>query len=1856
MTDLDNQLDSESVPAPDRVLAPVALARTERLSEQRRALLAQRLRRGSGAAVKAPEIPRVPDGVAPPISFGQERLWFVEQLDPGTDAYVMRGGVRLRGRLHLDALRNALDDVVERQDTLRTRFPVDDEGRASAEVAQRVEVPFRIVTLDPDTEPDVLDRAQTLTTEDCGPFDLTAAPLLRALVVRVGPDDHVVHVAMHHIVGDGWSWPVFFADWAAFYAARLDLAPPPTPLPIRYGDYAAWQRERLSGPAADRDLAYWRQALHGVPPLELPVDRPRPAQPGWRGEGHRIRFPDELVEELRSLGREHGATLFMTLLAGLHVLLYRLSGQRDFAVGSPVAGRVRPELERLVGLFVNMLPLRAELRPELTFAELLTQTRDRVLEALSHQELPFERLVQELNVERDTSRSPIFQVLFGMHNSGGSTGEWPDGLVQLPAGGPITTNKHDLSLYVDELPDGVYGLFGYRTELFDADTVARFAEHYHRLLTAAVARPDTSLADLDLMTAAQRSAVLGLGTGAPAPQSAGGNLADVIAAHVVATPDAPAIVHDGVATDYRELDAGANRMAGWLRARGVGRGSLVGVCLEQSAELAMALLGVLRAGAAYVPLDPEQPPARLATIMADARPALVLTTSDLVDRFDAVATVRLDEVRDEIAASSPVAPEPVAEPDDLAYVIFTSGSTGRPKGVAVAHRQVRNYLDGVAERIDVVPGARWALLQSLSFDFAVTVFYLGLASGGAVHLVPRRCTGDELADYLRDQRIDYLKMTPSHLAALAVEVPAQRLVPARALLLGGEASRLDWAAGLAGGDAAVFNHYGPTEATVGVTTYRVEASDTGTGTTPIGGPLPHARVYVLDERMRPVPVGVSGELYLGGDRLARGYLGQPGLTAERFRPDPYAVEPGARMYGTGDLARWRPDGQLEFLGRRDGQVKLRGYRVELGEVEAALVDCPGVGAAVAVLRGDRLVGYLQREAADGAGPTPDDPDPGTLRRLLAGILPEYMIPNQFVWLDRLPLQEHGKVDRRALPEPAASTAAAGEHVPPDGPVETAIAQVWETVLEVERVGALDDFFDLGGHSLLATQVVARLRRTLTTERSISVMDLFRCRTVRELALLATGESGQPADRLLHELSRAPSGPRKRSYVCVPYGGANAVVYQPLADALPDGHSLYAVAVPGHDIGLAEEIEPIEVTAQRLTEEILTTISGPLVVYGHCGPGGALAVEVARRLEAAGRELDALYLGGIFPFARPVGGLLGRLTRLRLGERLRGDRVYANWLQGMGADLGALDPEQQRFLIRAMRHDGEAAENYFTELLHQQATPLRAPVISVVGDRDPGTEYHQERYREWHFLSDTTALVVLQEAGHYFAKFRADEVADIITAVDGHLDQPVAAYDPDLSWQVTAVSRETDPAPAAAVEQQPGMGRFLTVATGQLVSAIGSALTTFAVPLWTYLETGSLIRFALFAVLGQVPGILAAPIAGAIIDRTDRRRAMLAGDLAALTAIALFAAFYWTDQLQPWHIYTFVGWLSVALTFQRLAYMSAVPQLVPKRYLGHANGMVQLGGGVAQFLVPLVAVGLIATIGLGGILLIDLGSYLFAVTVLVLVKFPRTMARRRRESLLAEITGGLRYTVQNRSFRAMVLFFAAFNLFLAPLFLLLSPLVLAFAPLESVAQVSLAGGIGAVVGGLIMTAWGGPRHRRMRGMLLLTFAFAAGGLVTGLRPSVAVVAAGALGMSLSLSVINGIWLTIIQTKVPQRLHARVIALNMVIALSTMPLGQAVLAPLLVPRFEPLLLADGALADTVGQVLGVGPGRGTGLLYILFAACVAVVVAVSLRVRTLSRFDDEVPDAPPDDLVGLSNWTARAGSRTSGGPRPENGSGG
>jgi amino acid adenylation domain-containing protein len=1783
------------------------------LSAAKRELLERRLR-GHGAA--GPPIPRH-EG-PPPLSFAQERLWFMEHLAPGTAAYTIPLALRLRGPLDPVALRGALGGVVARHETLRARFPATGDGRPAMEIAPPGPVELRLAAADGERA-----AADLLRAEAARPFDLAAGPPLRALLVRLADEDHALLIAVHHIACDGWSADVLLDELLAGYAGE-PLAEPA----LRYRDHAAWQRERLAGPAAAADLAWWRERLAGVPALELPGDHPRPAEMRFEGAAHWFRLDRELSQAVAGLGRARGATLHMTLLAAFQAVLSRWTGQRDFAVGTPVAGRPRPDLERLVGLFVNMLTLRADLDGDPSFAELLRRTRETALEAYARQEAPFEQIVTGLNVPRDVGRTPLFQAVFALQNYGLRAPAPPGLRVE---GLPLETvaARYDLELFCWETDAGLEGVLTYRADLFEAATIERLAGHLEALLRAAVADPDARVSALDVLGPAERALLDGWSRAEPAAPPIAG-LHELIDRAVAAAPGAPAVAFADRTLTYAELDGRANRLARRLRRLGVGPESRVGVCVEPSVDVPVAVLGVLRAGGAYVPVDPDQPAERRSRLLAGAGADVVVTAEDVAAAVDA-------------EAGGPVAAG--VRPDSLAYVIHTSGSTGRPRGVAVQHREALNYLAGVRERLGVAPGATYGLAQSLAFDFGLTMLLLALSTGGCLRLLPRRLGGAELAEHLRRWPLDVLKLTPSHLAALAAEVDARELLPRRLLVLGGEASSLAWARDLAAA-CRVVNHYGPTETTVGVTTFQVDAPTPTLPrggreheTTPIGRPLAHARVHVLDSWLRPVPAGGVGEICVGGERLARGYLDQPGPTAERFVPDPHGAR-GARLYRTGDLGRWSAGGDLEFLGRRDRQVKVRGYRVEPGEVEAALVRCPGVAQAVVEVRDQRLVAYLVAEAG-----RPPAADP---RRLLRAELPDHLVPSRCVWLDRLPLQAHGKIDRAALPEPAAEPSGAAA-APPGGPVEEAIAAAWAAVLGVERVGALDDFFDLGGHSLLAMRAVARIRRALPAGgRPVTVMDLFKHPTVRGLAELVAAPAPAGPRSLLHELTPPFAGEPRLSLVCAPYGGGSAVVYQPLADALPAGCALHALAIPGHDPGLVEETLPLEEVARRCAAEVLERVAGPVVLYGHCGVGGALIADVASRLEAAGRPPEAVYVGGIFPFARPEGRVLGRLARAAGAEWLRGDRAHANWLRSMGSDVGDLDPEERRRTIRSMRRDTRAAEAYFTGRVDAELDRIGAPVISVVGERDPSTDYHQERFREWQFLGRSAALVVLSEGGHYFLKHRAAELAQIVTTVHGALTaggcealtRPARAA--DATWWLGGVAEGAGGPARPAAAPVPSMRRFLGVAASQLVSITGSAVTEFAVPLWIYLTTGSLVQFALFAVAGLVPGILVAPLAGAVVDRSDRRRVMLAGDCGAGLTLVAMAALLVAGRLHVWEIYALVACLSVALTFQRLAYNSAIPQLVPKRYLGHANGVVQMAGGMAQFVVPLVAVALVASIGLGGILALDVASYAVSVAVVLLVRFPAAMAHTRRESLGAEIVGGIRYSVGRRGFRAMLGFFALLNVFLAPLLMLLTPLLLSFTTLAAVAPVSIAGAAGATAGGLAMAAWGGPVRRRMRGVLAATGALAACSVVVGVRASAVLVAAGWFGMLFWLAIVNGIYATIIQVKVPQRFHGRVIALNTLVAWSTLPLGFGVIAPLGARLAEPLMARGGPLAATAGAVIGVGPGRGIGLLYVAFGLAMGAIALGGLGQRALARFDDEVPDAVADDVAGVEALRRRGGA--------------
>ncbi|WP_380281982.1 amino acid adenylation domain-containing protein [Kitasatospora purpeofusca] len=1825
------------------------------LSATKRALLAQRLRAAAAGSADATgptpasTVPARPPGAEVPLSSGQERLWFMDQFAPGSTAWTLAPARRLRGPLDRAALDAALTGLLARHEALRMAFPATPEGTAQVRIAEPA--PYEAEFVDVTDDPDPAARAaRELEARVAQPFDLAAGPLLRALLVRTAPDEHVLALVMHHIVSDGWSLDLLHRELDALYARHAHGTPDRLPeLTVQFGDYARWQRERLAGEAVAGSRAYWREELRDVPALELPTDRPRPPVLTFEGAATEFHWSPELGRGVAALARASNASGYMVLMAALQTLLGRHAGQRDFAIGSAVAGRLHRELEGVVGLFVNMLPIRARLEGDPAFTELLGRVRGTTLDAYTHQEVPFEQMVADLDIERDVSRSAVFQVSFAFQNYGdrsAAAADSPGAPASEGFGHEAATTRTDLAFYLREKSDGgLYGLLTYRTDLFDAATVRQLVERFELLVAAAVADPQRPISRLPLLTPGERQDVLERWAAGPAlpdpadgPRTLTALLADTARAH----PDRPALEFEGRTVDYRELDERATGLARRLRALGVGPDDRVAVCLEQSPELAVALVAVLKAGGAYLPLDPEQPPARLAHLVADADVRVLVTDSALRERFPGHegAVLLLDT---DPAQRDPQPLEEISGPDRLAYVIYTSGSTGTPKGVAVQHRQILNYLAGVRERLRIEPGAGYGLLQSLSFDFSITMLYLALSTGGRVHLLPRRIAGAELAEQIERLELDYLKMTPSHLAALGADAPMERLLPQRALVLGGEASAWPWAAELAAlGRCAVFNHYGPTEATVGVTVHEVTAEAAGPGSTPIGTPLAGARCHVLDEAMQPVPPGVTGELYLGGDRLARGYLGRPDLTAERFVDDPFGA-PGDRLYRTGDLARWHADGTLDYLGRADDQIKVRGYRVEPGEVEAALTALPGITQAVVLARGEglrqTLVAYLEHP---GEGPAPAAAD---LRDTLSEVLPDYMVPARFVVLERLPLLAHGKVDRRNLPEPE-EPAASGEFVEPEGEAEEFLAALWSELLGVPRVGALDDFFELGGHSLLATQVVAKLRRAYPElPTPVGVMDLFKYPTVRRLAALVSDPHADRGPRsLLHLLT--PAGRKvTASLVCTPYGGGSALIYKPLADVLPADWALHSLAVPGHELG--EEAMDIDEVAAGCAQEILDTVEGRIVLYGHCGVGVRLAVEIARRVEAAGREVEAVHLGGIFPFARPRGrGAAVGEWWSRTADRMRSDQGMINALAAAGLDTDEVGTEQLRLMVANRRIGTREAEQYFTRLFESEDGRIAAPVYAVCGDRDPATEFYEERYREWHRLSGTTGVVVLDEAGHFYLKYRAAELAEILTTVhrsvaDGAEERHRRTE--GATWWLAGVSRDAAQAPAAAsTAVRPTMRRFLGVAAGQQISMIGSALTEFALPVWIYLTTGSLAQFGLLAACGLVPGILTAPLAGALVDRGDRRRIMLYGDVAAGLTQAVMLLLYLADSLQVWHAYVLIAMLSTALTFQRLAWNSAVPQLVPKRFLGRANGVVQMAFGLAQFLVPLFAVGLLSALGLGGILVMDVASYVVATGVTLAVRFPDVMASRRRESVTAEIRAGFRRALGSRHFRAMLLFFAVLNIFLSPLFLLTTPLVLSFAPLAAAGWVSVAAGLGAVLGGLTLLVWGGPRRLRLRGVLFATLGLAAACLVTGLRPSIWPVALGAFGMAYGLGLVNGVYATIVQTKVPLRFHGRVIAVNTMVAWSTLPVGFAVVAPLGPRLVQPWVDENGALADTVGRLIGTGEGRGIGLLYLLFGLAMALLVAVCLAVPALRHFDRDVPDAEPDDLVGLATLSARTGA--------------
>jgi amino acid adenylation domain-containing protein len=1017
-----------------------------------------------------------------PVSFAQRRIWLLDQFDPDGTAYVVPWRVRLDGPLDRDALAGALADVVDRHETLRTVFrtvdgqPVQVVGSGTAELSY--------VDLGDAADPDAEASAHVAAAAR-EPFDLAKGPLLRASLLRLAPERHVFVLAVHHVVADGWSFGLLFGELAACYSARVAGVPADlVDLPVQYGDFALWQQERWNDGGYADDERYWRDVLAGAPmTLALPTDHPRPPRQSYRGATLDITFEPDLADGLRKVAQRGGATLFMTLLAAFTTVLARYTGQGDLLVGVPVSGRTRPETEHLVGLFMNTLALRVRLDDNPTFGDLLDRVRRATASALAHQELPFDRLVEMLQPERSLAQSPVTQVMFQLEEMPApvTTGDlrWAPSIVD------NDTAKLDLTLTMTDTPAGLVGRLNYDVDLFTPAWVERFAGCLLAVARAAVADPDARVGDVELLSAPLRDRVLrewGRGPVAAPTTDVVPLLADALRG------PQPAVVAGDTTLSRDDTARWAGRIAALLRRHGVGPDVPVGLCLPRTAALVPAMLGVWWAGGAYVPLDPAYPAERLRLMVADSGLRVLLTDPSLADLVAGIVGPEVVVLDAGDLDGDGADPRPVA-PEALAYTIFTSGSTGRPKGVSVPRGAVAALLGAFQGGLGLGESDRLVAVTTLSFDIAVLELVLPLLCGGRVVVADAGTAADGVAlrRLLVASGATALQATPATWRMLVASGGIPATVHTR--LCGGEALPADLVDALTADGANAWNVYGPTETTVWSAAGQVRPAP---APVEVGPPIAGTTMYVLDAGLRPVPPGVVGEVYLGGAGVARGYHGQPGRTAERFLPDPFTEVSGARLYRTGDLARWRDDGLLDLLGRVDHQVKVRGFRIETGEVETVLCGHPSVAQAVVTatsVDGDpRLVAYV----------VPGTVDPEPLRRHLRAHLPEYMVPSAFVPLAELPLTPNGKVDRRFLPEPVWGADSSTAHVGPRTPLERRLAEIWTELLPTtEPIGVHDNFFALGGHSLTATQLVARIRTVFGVQ--VPLRTLFANPTIAELA-------------------------------------------------------------------------------------------------------------------------------------------------------------------------------------------------------------------------------------------------------------------------------------------------------------------------------------------------------------------------------------------------------------------------------------------------------------------------------------------------------------------------------------------------------------------------------------------------------------------------------------------------------------------------------------------------------------------------------------------------------------------------------------
>jgi len=1222
--------------APKGVLTP---ALQETLAARKPEILAY-LARGTEAIAIQPVDRERPLAV----SFMQERLWFLAQMYPKGVAYNLPNGYHLVGELNVPALQAALQTIVNRHESLRTTFAGSEGGAVQC---VHPALPLDLQWHDFSGEDAPRKMADKLASRDANhSFDLEQGPLFLCRLVRLASDEHLLLWTVHHIVADGWSSLVFLRELKALYEANCAGHTANLPaLPLAYADFAAWERVALAKGQCDDQLDYWRAKLRSpLPVLELPIDFPRPAVLAYRGDFHSFTIPSPIRDRLKALAVNNRSTLFMVLLAAYKLLLKRYSQAEQICIGSPIARRTRPEIENVFGCFINALPLVTDLTGNPAFADLLARVRETCTGAFGHPDVPFEKMLELSEAPRDTSHTPLFQSMFILHVQDTRKVSTIGDVALSPVEYHTSGSKFDLTLELKETTDSLEGFLEYNTDLFEAASVGRMANHFQRLLESIAASPHSRLSDLSMLDPVERDTLLHArnATQLEYPPSDGVHM--MFARQALSHPASEAVRIGGQCLSYRELDERSNQLARHLRGQGARPGMLVGICLERSLDMVVALFGVLKSGAAYVPLDPAFPSERLGFMVNDAAVGLLLTHTSLRAAVPSYTgpLLFLDSQWSQVASEASTALVSEQRPEDLAYVIYTSGSTGKPKGVQIPHRALTNFLYAMTEQPGITAGDCLLAVTTLSFDIAALELYLPLVNGARVVLASQEEAADgvRLGKLVASSGATVMQATPATWRLLLES--GWRGISRLKVLCGGEGLPRHLAEQLLALKMDLWNLYGPTETTIWSA---VEHVASGEGPVAIGRPVGNTQLYVLDGEQALLPDGVVGELYIGGEGLARGYLNRPELTAERFVKSPFQA--GKRLYRTGDLARYHPDGRLEVLGRTDHQVKVRGYRIELGEIEAGLLSHPAVSAAVVVVREDvagdkRIVAYVVGSEVGHVGSA-------ELRAHLQRELPDYMVPTAFVALECLPLTPNNKVDRKALPPPEGALVSGARYVAPNGDLELGLAQIWAQTLRVERVGVTDDFFELGGHSLLAVRLVADIQRQLGLR--IPLAAVFQGRNIRGILHVVHGAHTGGGLRALVPLR---SGGRRPPFFC----GGSHPRYQNVVSYMDPDQPCYRMDVYGlQQDRLGRGLKPLrtieEIAAVFLAEIRTVQPTGPYYLGGGC-EGGLVAFEVAKQLQAMGEQVARLV---IWLVAAPQ--LFSKPSKLRV---LRGvAQHFLNWI-------------------------------------------------------------------------------------------------------------------------------------------------------------------------------------------------------------------------------------------------------------------------------------------------------------------------------------------------------------------------------------------------------------------------------------------------------------------------------------------------------------------------------------------------------------------------------------------------------------------